>query len=82
MIAGADAGAWCESTEAVADQMKIAVDVHRLGASGVTDPDGACAAAYHLSPRDAVLVRPDGFVAWQGESADGAAAALAQLLDR
>ncbi|MEH1123026.1 FAD-dependent oxidoreductase [Micromonospora sp. CPCC 206061] len=38
---------------------------------------------HHGSPLGgAILVRPDGFVAWQGESADGAAAALASLLDR
>ena len=31
-----------------------------------TDPDGGFAAAYRLAPGDAVLVRPDGYVAWGG----------------
>jgi hypothetical protein len=30
------------------------------------DPDGQFAAAYALGPEDAVLVRPDGYVAWGG----------------
>ena len=30
------------------------------------DPDGRIAAAYALGPEDAMLVRPDGFVAWGG----------------
>ena len=30
------------------------------------DPDGGFAAAYALGAEDAVLVRPDGYVAWAG----------------
>ncbi|HLL63597.1 MAG TPA: hypothetical protein VK401_11140 [Propionibacteriaceae bacterium] len=31
-----------------------------------TDPDGGFAAAYALGSEDALLVRPDGYVAWGG----------------
>jgi 2-polyprenyl-6-methoxyphenol hydroxylase-like FAD-dependent oxidoreductase len=43
-----------------------------------TDPDGQFAAAYPLGPDDAVLVRPDGYVAWAGPvtELDQAVAAL------
>jgi 2-polyprenyl-6-methoxyphenol hydroxylase-like FAD-dependent oxidoreductase len=86
LLAGADAAAWCESTRAVADQMRLGVDVHRIGADGLADPDATFAAAYGLTSRDAMLVRPDGFVAWRSKTAAGSpsavAGALAQLTFR
>ncbi len=39
------------------------VDIHCI-------PDGGFLDAYGIRPRGAVLVRPDGFVAWRGESVD------------
>ena len=80
LLAGADAAAWCDSTRAVAARMTIGVDVHRLGADGLADPGDACAAAYGLAPRDAVLVRPDGFVAWRSKTAAGSPSAVAGAL--
>ncbi|HSU36616.1 MAG TPA: FAD-dependent oxidoreductase [Propionibacteriaceae bacterium] len=36
----------------------------------LTDPDGAFAAAYGLAGDDAIIVRPDGYVAWSGRAAE------------
>ena len=44
------------------------------------DPDGDFAAAYALGPGDAVLVRPDGYVAWGGPVA-GITPAIAELTE-
>jgi len=44
----------------------------------LTDPDGTFAAAYGLSGDDAMIVRPDGYVAWRGPAAD-LSAAIRQL---
>ena len=42
------------------------VDHYLIGPAGdLTDPDGRFADGYGLSPSGAVLVRPDGFVAWR-----------------
>lgn len=54
---------------------------------GLGDPDGAFAYAYGITAAGAVLVRPDGFVAWRAPTATGASAqavgsALAALLSR
>jgi 2-polyprenyl-6-methoxyphenol hydroxylase-like FAD-dependent oxidoreductase len=74
LFAGADADAW---TEAAVD---AGVTVHRVGS--LADPDGAFPAAYGITPAGAVLVRPDGFVAWRATDADGASAStLADALD-
>ena len=49
----------------------------RLGHE-LTDPDGTFAAAYGLAGDDAIIVRPDGYVAWRG-TAPRLSAAIGQL---
>ena len=80
LLAGADATSWCESTRVVTAHMGLGVGVHRLGADGLSDPEGPCAAAYGITPRDAVLVRPDGFVAWRSKTPAGSPSAIAGAL--
>jgi putative polyketide hydroxylase len=47
--------------------------VHRVGApGGLADPEGAFLDAYGITPTGAVLVRPDGVVAWRAASGEGA----------
>ena len=62
------------------------MDVHRIGLDGLADPDGTLLDTYGISPRDIVLVRPDGFVGWRSKTAVGSpsavAGALAQLTFR
>ncbi len=60
----------------------ITIDAYRIGDSGdLADPEGSWAAAYGMTPGGAVLVRPDGFVAWRAERAmDDAAGSLATAL--
>ena len=49
----------------------------RLGHE-LTGPDGTFAAAYGLTGDDAIIVRPDGYVAWRGPVAK-VSAAIEQL---
>jgi 2-polyprenyl-6-methoxyphenol hydroxylase-like FAD-dependent oxidoreductase len=71
LLAGAEGSAVCESARAAAEQAKIGLDLHRVGADGVADPYGGFGAAYGIAPAGAVLVRPDGFVAWRSKTGDG-----------
>ncbi len=43
----------------------LAVDVHSVGRGELVDPDGSFCDAYGIAADGAVLVRPDGFVAWR-----------------
>jgi putative polyketide hydroxylase len=61
-LTAGDGAAWQEAARA------HPIDVHQ-----VTHPDFCD--AYGISPQGAVLVRPDGFVAWRAKSADSAPAA-------
>jgi putative polyketide hydroxylase len=72
LLAGTEGIAWCESARAAGKQLAFPVDVHRVGAAGLADPDGAFTAAYGIEPTGAVLVRPDGFLAWRAKTREAA----------
>jgi 2-polyprenyl-6-methoxyphenol hydroxylase-like FAD-dependent oxidoreductase len=77
LLCGPRGGAWAEAAAATPD-----VDVVRVGAGGLADPDGAFPDAFGITSSGAALVRPDGVVAWRAPAADGASApALADALD-
>jgi 2-polyprenyl-6-methoxyphenol hydroxylase-like FAD-dependent oxidoreductase len=66
LLAGREGSDWC----AAADRLAVGdlpLSVLRFGLD-VPDPDGSLALRYGVGVRGAVLVRPDGFVAWQASS--------------
>jgi putative polyketide hydroxylase len=70
LFAGQDADTWAQAAG------EAGIAAHRI-------PDDAFPAAYGIDPAGAVLVRPDGFVAWRAVDAEGASAqALTVALDR
>jgi putative polyketide hydroxylase len=87
VLAAPDGSAWCAAARAAAADLGLPLDAHHLDRGDVGDPDGQLAAAYGLSPSGAVIVRPDGFVAWRAVDDKGAtretmAAALSSLMGR
>ena len=67
LLTGPDGDAW---VDAARSQDGIALDAYRIGDGGdLADPEGHWAAAYGVTDGGAVLVRPDGFVAWRTERA-------------
>jgi hypothetical protein len=88
LMAGPDGEGWSRAAGAAARQLGIPLDVHRIGGAGAPeDPEHAFPAACGIAPDGALLVRPDGFVAWRAKSGAGASertlgAALASILCR
>ncbi|MBV9195424.1 MAG: FAD-dependent monooxygenase [Solirubrobacterales bacterium] len=81
LLAGAGATAWHEATRRAAERLRAPLDAHRVGGGVVLDPDGAFLDAYGISAAGAVLVRPDGFVAWRATDGAGASeAAMGEVL--
>ena len=57
---------WCASACAAASRFKtLELEAHCVGTALLRDPDLRFAEAYGLAGAGAVLVRPDGFVAWR-----------------
>jgi 2-polyprenyl-6-methoxyphenol hydroxylase-like FAD-dependent oxidoreductase len=78
LLAGPAGGGWRDATVAAAAEIGLPIDAHVVGGDELADPEGAFADAYGISPGGAVLVRPDGIVAWR--SVDGAPAAAAAAI--
>jgi hypothetical protein len=77
LLAGPQGGAWCDAARSAGRQLGVAVDAYRIGPSGdLADPNDGFLDAYGLSPAGAVLVRPDGFVAWRAKASDAGASTI------
>jgi putative polyketide hydroxylase len=73
LLAGADGGGWERAAVTAAGRLNLDLAVHQPAAE-------AFPAAYGITAGGAVLVRPDGFVAWRApEAAPGADPAVAVL---
>jgi putative polyketide hydroxylase len=71
--------AWREAA-ALARAHGAALAVYQLG-QDVSDCEGALAEAYRIGPTGALLVRPDGFVAWRADQSEpDTAATLAAVV--
>jgi hypothetical protein len=80
LLTGPAGGDWCTAAERLA-AAGLPLAALRFGPD-VPDPDGSLALRYGVGVRGAVLVRPDGFVAWRAPSHPGdRASALGSAVD-
>ena len=85
LIAGEDGQDWCAAAATVAAVNNLPVDALRIGHidGDLFDPHLAWAQFRGITPRGAVLVRPDRVVCWRSaEAAANAAATLAEALGK
>ena len=69
LLSGSEGAGWCDAAEAATKKFPgLRLDAYRVGTSGVRDPEGRFPKDYGVTASGAVLVRPDGFVAWRAES--------------
>jgi putative polyketide hydroxylase len=85
LLAASEGDGWEAAAAEVSRQLQIPIASYRVGGAGLQDR-GAFAAAYGLERDGAVLVRPDGHVAWRSRrgpaTSAGLRAALTQILAR
>jgi hypothetical protein len=90
VLTGPTADPWRAAAAAIGRQDRIPLQVHGVGASAaadLVDPAGTFLDLYGIEDNGAVLVRPDGFVAWRQPSLPSRPAAalrgaLHQILSR
>lgn len=87
LLTGASGERWREAADEAANRCSVPVEVHQIGREPLLDMHHDFADTYGIAADGAVLVRPDGHVAWR--SKDGAneqierlPGALAQVLGR
>ncbi|UJR18309.1 hypothetical protein I4U23_005211 [Adineta vaga] len=66
LLAGSDGEPWCEAARKASTALDIDVDCYIAGPKGnLTDPNCQWQTAAGISSQGALLVRPDGFIAWR-----------------
>ena len=68
LLAAPAAGAWCDAAVRASEALGVRIDCYRIGEAGLNDL-GGFTSAYGVQRDGAVLVRPDGHVAWRSPSA-------------
>ena len=67
VLTGSDGESWRAGARAAGSALGIPLDAYRIG-DDVIDPTGVLEGLYGTGPGGAVLVRPDGFVAWRASA--------------
>jgi hypothetical protein len=71
VLTGPDGGRWRQAADEVASELGVKVTVRIVGDARLCDPTGGFSTLYGLEPDGAVVVRPDGHIAWRARSAAG-----------
>ncbi|WP_320065184.1 FAD-dependent oxidoreductase [Micromonospora sp. RTGN7] len=80
LLTGAAGGAWAGAAQRCAARTGVPLLAYRIG-TDLTDVEGVWESRYGCSADGAVLLRPDGYVAWRGGGpVDGRAEVLAGVL--
>ncbi|TXN31168.1 FAD-dependent monooxygenase [Lacisediminihabitans profunda] len=73
VLAGSEGTRWEHAVAAASAELALPIDLHLIGGEGgPTDPDASFEALYGLTASGAVLVRPDGFIAWRAPTDEAA----------
>jgi putative polyketide hydroxylase len=68
LLVGPDGHGWADAAAALGRRGPVELQAIRIGGDA-TDVDGAFEKTYGIDPDGAVLVRPDGFIAWRSRTA-------------
>jgi 2-polyprenyl-6-methoxyphenol hydroxylase-like FAD-dependent oxidoreductase len=87
LMAGPGSEAWCSTALEAAESLGLPLELRIVGGPLLDDPEGRFAEVYGISAVGAVIVRPDGVVAWRAVDASGVSAqaihdVLATLVSR
>jgi 2-polyprenyl-6-methoxyphenol hydroxylase-like FAD-dependent oxidoreductase len=82
LLSGAEGDPWLRAAEGTAGETGVGIDAYGIG-QDIRDVEGLWLQKYGVTGAGAVLVRPDGIVAWRAKGADDAPeAALKAALQR
>ena len=71
IFTGPDGGCWRRAADEVAAELGVTVSVRIVGGELFRDPARKFTTLYGLAADGAVVVRPDGHIAWRSRSTDG-----------
>ena len=81
LLAAPAGGAWCTAAEEVERELGVPIHRYRIGGAGLRDAR-SFTSAYGLGDEGAVLVRPDGHVAWRNATGPASAIGLRDVVEQ
>ena len=69
LLAGDEGHAWQQAVQKSSERLHIPLTMHRIGGEEINDTSGQWPALNGIGQSGAILVRPDGIVAWRTERA-------------
>ena len=82
LLAGPEGGAWMDAAASAAARRGVPLDLYRMGIE-IVDEAGEWSSRYGADRDGAVLIRPDGFIAWRSRTGVGdAASSFETVLDQ
>lgn len=83
LLAGPEGGTWCAAAQTIAARTDLPLIAYRLGPTGdLLDPESQWPTIAGIATDGALLIRPDGFVAWRAQTTTAdPERALTQTLD-
>ncbi len=70
LLAGGRGQAWCEAARSLSESLHVPIKAYTIGSGAeIADPGNNWAVTYGIDQDGAVLIRPDGYVAWRSASA-------------
>jgi putative polyketide hydroxylase len=86
LLIGSEGDCWQRAAHQAAEHLEVVLAIYQIGGSaGLVDKQQHFLHAYGITPRGAVLVRPDGYIAWRAretQMADDLEQVLSLLLFR
>jgi putative polyketide hydroxylase len=77
-----DGEAWRHAAADVAQHLQVPIASYVIGSPGLTDHTGTFFTRYETGYAHAVLVRPDGYVAWRSTAGPTDAAPLSRAIEQ
>ncbi len=69
LLAGGRGQTWCEAARSLSESLHVPIQAYTIGSGGeLADPGSNWATTYGVDQDGAVLIRPDGYVAWRTPS--------------
>jgi len=81
LLAGPADDAWCAVAAEIERELGVPIDRYRIGGPELRD-SGRFTEAYGLGEDGAVLVRPEGYVAWRSATGPASGARLRDAVER
>lgn len=79
LLAAPEGQAWIEAARRASESTGVHFDTYRVDSAGLADLGDFCG-AFGITTRGAVLIRPDGHIAWKDPGAPGPADALTSVV--